>query len=238
MPGTRSCVITAKLRETLNLSADDERGGDHLRRHVLPLLANGNGVADAERLKLAICDLQQKLDAIHFEVTSKGRRERASLREVCINPKVNWQSDQHERNGQRYAARKVLGESYEITVPSIRTGQVKLQHLQARYEPNDVYALPDFNNNLSDPQRTTLREYYDACNPRPMTDLVLGGNPALNIFTMQFRCTPDDLLAGLVETLYAMRNALLHSEVGPDAQVLACYEPAYRVVMTFLNCVK
>ncbi|WP_157038832.1 hypothetical protein [Rhodopseudomonas palustris] len=28
MPGTRSCVITAKLRETLNLPADDELGGD------------------------------------------------------------------------------------------------------------------------------------------------------------------------------------------------------------------
>ncbi|UYO41953.1 hypothetical protein KQX62_11945 [Rhodopseudomonas palustris] len=209
-----------------------------LRRHVLPLLANGSGVAEAERLKLAICDLQQKLDAIHFEVTPKGRRERVSLREVCINPKVHWQSDQHERSGQRYAARKVAGGSYEITVTSIRTGQVKLQYVQARYEPNDVYALPDFNNNLSAPQRTTLREFYDACNPRPMADLVLGGGPLLNISTMQFQCTPEDLLAGLVETLYAMRNALLHGEVDPDAQVLACYEPAYRIVMTFLVCVK
>ena len=80
-----------------------------LRRHVLPLLANGNGTAEAERLKLGICDLQQKLNAIHFEVTPKGRRERVSLREVCINPLVGWQGDQTERSGQRYVARKVQG---------------------------------------------------------------------------------------------------------------------------------
>ncbi|VDS09899.1 hypothetical protein PARHAE_03107 [Paracoccus haematequi] len=207
-----------------------------LRRHVLPLLANENGTAEAERLKLAICDLQQKLDAIHLEVTPKGRRERVSLREVCINPPVNWQRDQQERNGQRYAARKVLGGNYEVTVTSIRTGLVKLTHVQERYDPNEVYALPEFINNLSDPQRTTLRQFYDACNPRPMTDLVQGGGgPALDISTMQFQCTAEELLAGLVETLYAMRNALLHGEVDPDEQVMGCYEPAYRIVMCFLH---
>ena len=55
---------------------------------------------------------------------------------------------------------------------------------------------------------------------------------------MEFRCTADNLLAGLIETIYAMRNALLHGEVDPDAQVLACYEPAYRNVMRFLACIR
>lgn len=55
---------------------------------------------------------------------------------------------------------------------------------------------------------------------------------------MQFQCCAQDLLAGLVGTLYAMRNALLHGEVDPDGLVLACYEAAYRIVMSFLNCVK
>ena len=55
---------------------------------------------------------------------------------------------------------------------------------------------------------------------------------------MQFHCSPEGLLSGLVETIYAMRNALLHGKVDPDAQVLACYEPAYRIVMQFLNCVR
>ena len=55
----------------------------------------------------------------------------------------------------------------------------------------------------------------------------------MTIAAMQFRCTAKDLLSGLVETIYAMRNALLHGEVDPDAQVLACYESAYRIVMQF-----
>ena len=42
-------------------------------------------------------------------------------------------------------------------------------------------------------------------------------------------------MSGLVETIYAMRNALLHGEVEPDAKVLVCYEPAYRIVMQFLS---
>ncbi|MEM6382009.1 MAG: hypothetical protein AAF739_04985 [Pseudomonadota bacterium] len=208
-----------------------------LRRRVLPLLDNGNGTAEAERLKLAVCDLQQMLDAIHFEVTPKGRRERVSLRQVCINPLVGWRSDETERSGQRYTARKAGGQ-YEITVVSIRTGHVKLQHTQPSYDPNEIYALPAFNDALSEPQRTTLRQFYDACNPRPMMDLVQGSGPALDMSTMQFQCTAEDLLAGLVETLYAMRNALLHGEVDPDEQVLACYEPAYRIVLCFLERIR
>ena len=57
------------------------------------------------------------------------------------------------------------------------------------------------------------------------------------IGTMQFQCDAEDLLSGLVETIYAMRNALLHGEVAPDAPVLTCYEPAYRIVMQFLSCI-
>ena len=65
-----------------------------------------------------------------------------------------------------------------------------------------------------------------------------GDEPALTIGTTQFQCSPDDLLSGLVETIYVMRNALFHGEVDPDAQVLACYEPAYQIVMQFLTCVR
>jgi hypothetical protein len=209
-----------------------------LRRHVLPLLDNGNGTAEAERLKLAICDLQQKLDAIHFEVMRKGRRERVSLREVCINPLLNWQRDHLERSSYRYAAQKIQGGDYEIKVIKISNHQVKLCHVQTQYDPNEVYSLPDFTSKLSGAQQTNLRQFYDACNPRPVKDLVLGGGPALDISSMQFQCTSEELLAGLVETLYAMRNALLHGEVDPDVQVLACYEAAYRIVMCFLEKIR
>jgi len=220
-------------RAMLNFIVRDQNS--RLRRRVLPLLASGNGTAEAERLKLAICDLQQKLDDIQFEVTHKGRREQVSLRTVCIRPLINWQRDHDEKNGHRYAAAKIQGGEYEITVTSTKTQRVKFQYVQTSYDPAEIYALPDFTSKLTDSQCTKLRQFYDSCNPRPMVDLVQGGGPTLDLSTMQFQCTAEDLLAGLVETLYAMRNALLHGEVDPDAKVLACYEPAYRIIMCFLE---
>ena len=207
----------------LNFAIRDNNS--RLRRRVLPLLEHDNTTAEAERLKQAICDLQLQLDAIQWEVSPKGNVERVSLREVCIAPK-HLQHEQIDRNGQRFTARKIAGGHIEVTVASLNTGNVKFQVVQQRYDPATVYAEQGFTANLSDAQQLRLREFYDGCNPRPMVDLVHGGGPQLQVSTMQFQCTPEELLAGLVETLYAMRNALLHGEVDPDEQVLACFDPA------------
>lgn len=208
-----------------------------VRRSVLALLRNDNDTAEAQSLKLAISDLQIRLDGIHFEVTRKGVNEQISLRSVCIAPK-HFNRERTERSGQEYKAEKIAGGDIQITVTSVRNGNVKFQHQQAQYDPNAVYGLPDFTTNLSVPQQTILRQFYDGCNPRPMRDLLRGGGDRLHIGAMEFQCPPDELLYGLVETIYAMRNALLHGEVDPDPRVLACYEPAYRIVMMFLSCVR
>ena len=208
-----------------------------VRRSVLPLLDNDNGTADALNLKQAINDLHQGLDVIHFEVTRRNVNERISFRSVCIRPRP-LQGRRWERHRQEFKVNRVQGGAIEIIVRSLRTGTVRFQHAQQQYDPNEVYALPSFTEKLSESQRNTLRMCYEACNPRPMRNLVQGDEPALNIGTMQFQCSPGDLLCGLVEIIYAMRNALLHGEVEPDAQVLACYEPAYRIVMKFLACVR
>jgi hypothetical protein len=132
--------------------------------------------------------------------------------------------------------RKVPGGDIETTVTTA-TGVVRFQHVQQSYDSNNVYTAAGFLL-LSATQQTVLREFYDGCNPRPMANLVQGGGPALQAGAMAFQCTSEDLLAGLVETIYTMRNALLHGEVDPDPQVLACYEPAYRIVMHFLKAIQ
>ena len=207
------------------------------RRGILPLLNNDNETADALTLKHAVYDLHQRLDAIHFEVTRRNVNERISLRSVCINPRP-LQPDRLERRRHEFKVARVPGGRIEITVTSLRTGQVKFRYAQERYDASAVYALRSFTDDLSNAQRETLRQFYDGCNPRPMRDLVQGNGPGLTIGAMQFQCSPKDLLSGLVESIYAMRNALLHGEVDPDPQVLACYEPAYRVVMQFLACIR
>lgn len=224
----------AQERAMLNFAIRDNNS--RLRRRVLPLLQDNNTTADAERLKQAICDLQLQLDEIHWEVTPKGRAERVSLREVCIAPKP-LQDDHKDKSGQRYRARKIQGGHIEVSVVTINNGNAKFLHVQQQYDPPSLYGLPEFTNNLSGAQQTRLRNFYDGCNPRPMVDLVQGGGPQLQVSTMHFQCTNEDLLAGLVETLYAMRNALLHGEVDPDEQVLACFEPAYKIVTCFLRSI-
>lgn len=207
-----------------------------VRRGILALLRNENDTAEAQALKLAISDLQTRLDGIHFEVARKGIIEQISLRSVCLSPR-HFNREQIERNGHEYKAEKIAGGDIQITVKTVRNGNVKFQHVQGRYEPNVVYGHADFAVNLSVAQQTTLRQFYDGCNPRPMRDLLRGGALRLQVGTMEFQCSAEELLSGLVETIYAMRNALLHGEVDPDPRVLACYEPAYRIVMTFLRCV-
>ncbi len=208
-----------------------------VRRSILPLLDKNNETADALKLKQAVYDLQQRLDAIHLEVTHKGVNERISLRTVCIQSQP-LQQRQHVRYRNEFKAERIQGGAIEITVTSQQTQQVRFKHTQEQYAPNEVYALPSFTESLTEDQRNTLIGFYDSCNPRPVRDLVMGGGPALSIGTMQFHCSPEDLLSGLVETIYAMRNALFHGEVEPESQILACYEPAYRIVMQFLTCIQ
>lgn len=207
-----------------------------VRRTVLPFLDNDNRTADALKFKQAIYDLHLSLDAIHFEVMRKNMTERISLRAVCINTRP-LRGRRLERHGQGFMVGRVQGGAIEIVVQSLRNGKVKFKHTQKQYDPNEVFALRSFIENLSVSQRNTLRRVYDECNPHPMHDLIQGDEPALDIGNTQFHCSPEDLFCGLVEIIYTMRNALLHGEVEPDARILVCYEPAYRIVMQCLACV-
>ena len=221
-------------RAMLNFALSD--ANSRLRRRGLPLLEAENQTAEAAALKQAIFDLHLKLDAIHLEVTKKGQTERISLRAVCISPR-SLQNEHTVSYGYTYRAARVAGGSIELTVTN-QQGIVRFQHVQDRYAPALVYELASFTTNLSVAQRQTFRQFYESCNPRPMRDLVQGGGPNLQVAAMEFQCTPEDLLSGVVETIYSMRNALFHGEVDLDEQVLACYEPAYRIVICFLRLIE
>jgi hypothetical protein len=45
------------------------------------------------------------------------------------------------------------------------------------------------------------------------------------------------LFAGMVEVLYEMRCTLFHGELAPTKEAVVCYEPAFRLVRRFLDCV-
>lgn len=232
--------VSGQAQERAMLNYAISHANSRLRRRMLPILEHGNTTAEALDVKQAICDLHLKLDHIQFEVTRKnGAQERVSLREICLRPKqLNHESV--VIHNYEYRASRVNGGNgqIEITVTAQNTNTVRFQYMQADYNPPDVYAQQAFMANLSNAQQTRLRQFYDGCNPRPMTDLLQGGGPALQCGSVTLQCAHAELLAGLVETIYTMRNALLHGEVDPDPDVLACYEPAYRIVMHFLKAIQ
>jgi hypothetical protein len=52
-----------------------------------------------------------------------------------------------------------------------------------------------------------------------------------------FECGRDALFAGAAEVLYEMRCTLFHGELAPTKDAVSCYEPAFRIVRRFLDCV-
>ena len=209
-----------------------------LRRSILGLIDSNGQTSDELNLKQAIHDLHQCLDAIYLEITrNDGGTERISFRSVCISAKP-LQKSRIERYGQEFRAARIGRREIEVTVKSVSTGAVRFEYRQPRYDPDDLYAAAERESRLSAAQRTTLRRFYGECNPRPMSDLLHGEEPPLRIGGIEFHCTSEALFSGLVETIYSMRNALFHGEVDADTQLLACYEPAYRIVMQFLVCVR
>ena len=68
-----------------------------------------------------------------------------------------------------------------------------------------------------------------------MVNLLAGTEPPILAGTITFRCTCEDLFGGIIETIYRMRNMLLHGELKPDPRALACYAPAYHIVRRMLQ---
>ena len=88
---------------------------------------------------------------------------------------------------------------------------------------------------LSLTQQTQLKACYQWCNPRPMTDLLNNDETPIAVGTITFTCTCEDLFGGIVETIYRMRNMLLHGELKPHDAALACYQPAYHLLRQMLR---
>jgi hypothetical protein len=66
--------------------------------------------------------------------------------------------------------------------------------------------------------------------------LLAAGGGVIAVGDLKFKCSSDDLFSGLIEVIYAMRNAILHGELPPHRDAFAVYEPAYRIVLWFLRC--
>lgn len=191
---------------------------------------------EATRFKLLIANLHSKLEAYALEVHKNDRLERISFRAVCLSPGGN-PPPRHEYNRHYYLVTRQANNHWELTVSRVANAAIVQQFVLADHNIDVLTAHASYIA-LSPAQRAQLLNLFRQCDPRPMIDLVNGTANPIAIGDAQFRCMPDQLFGGLVEIIYAMRNALLHGEIQPSPDVLELYEPAYRIVMRLLDCVR
>jgi hypothetical protein len=215
-----------------------------VRSEIIPLLAppeNGpdgrprTDSEDAQELKLLISDLHKFLEQYRIEVareddlleqitfTSVAIRQRLQLPQSTVSRSITYTVNR--QNGQW------------ISTVANRTGQTTATIMQADYDEAGLIIHPQYVA-LSQTVRGHLLGLYQTCCPRPTSNLLAGTERPIIAGERQFRCTSEELFFGLVEVIYALRNSLLHGELQPDERAFRAYEPAYRIVMRFLNCVR
>jgi len=216
-----------------------------VRSAIMPLLqpvqtdGHGNPLPDieaAQKFKLLIRDLHVCLDTFHIEVSKNDVLERISFRAVYLRRVANTPQT-FDYKQMRYRVDKTNG-LWRSSICSIANpADFRANIEQADYDVIGLQAHQHFVG-LSPNQRARLLGLYQQCNPRPMTDLFAGDGDRIAAGGVDFRCSDHELFSALIEVIYAMRNALLHGELQPHEQAFAAYEPAYRIVMKFLDALR
>jgi hypothetical protein len=231
-------------------SRKDREGLEYVKTHanpvrsvILPLLAPAeNGLdgrpipdsEDAQELKLLIAELHKSLEQFRIEVMNESDvLEQITFSSVAIRRRLSLPQSKTS-NSIIYTVNKQSGQW--ISTVANRTGLITTTITQTEYEESGLITHPQYAA-LSPTKQGHLRGLYQACCPRPLSNLLTGTERPIVAGEQSFRCMSEELFFGLVEVIYALRNSLLHGELQPDERAFKSYEPAYRIVMRFLNCV-
>lgn len=197
---------------------------------------NGRPIRDvepAQEFKLLVAELHARLEAYRLEIFLNNALEQISFRSVRKRG-VNLP---HRANYRRitYTVTKVNGTWTSVATRADGTEAIRIE--QAEYSLDDLIVHPNYVAERSDEKRDQLRNLYQQCNPRPISNLLVGAEPPIVAGDIEFRCLDTELFSAIIEVIYAMRNALLHGELQAEEPAFRAYEPAYRIVMKFLNAV-
>jgi hypothetical protein len=194
---------------------------------------------DAAQFRAEIGLLHQRLE--HFELLAgKEPKKRISLRNVFLraSPPIVKTDD---RYGFLFRVELLASKQVTVSVTRKKHGTGLVQMPAAAHDPTTLTTSPGFRN-LSTPQKNVLRRLYAEASPLWCCDLTSyedpePNTPALQCGAYQFRCGKDVLFAAVAEVLYEMRCTLFHGELAPTKEAVVCYEPAFRLVRRFLDCV-
>lgn len=226
----RHVAGTAKDRDGLNFVRTQPNS---VRGAILPLLNPENSDTPVSvEFRTAIGALHGALDGFRLEtVNDAGVTEHVSFRSVPLNRRQQLPQTS-SGYGITYSVNRVSGVWISVVKNGAGTEIARIEQLD--YDETDFAAHGDFMA-LSHTQQGRFRALYADCNPRPTVNLLTGAEPPIKAGTIEFRCADEDLFGGVIETIYRMRNMLLHGELKPDPQALACYAPAYYILRRLLQ---
>ncbi|MDT8758673.1 hypothetical protein MZO42_08185 [Sphingomonas psychrotolerans] len=205
-----------------------------MRSAIIPLLdPDTPDTQDATEFKTAIAALHASLERYRLETLFEDELEHVSFRSVPLNKREALPATSRYRTID-YKVERIGGNWQATAHTSSGTALAIVSHAQ--------YGLPFLEGDpqfvaLSPERKAQLRALYVRCNPRPFTDLTSGPGALIRAGAIEFRCSCDDLFGGVIETLYRMRNMLLHGELAPHPDALAAYDPAYRLLRRMLRAI-
>jgi hypothetical protein len=200
--------------------------------YLRPLLSQQSDEAEQFRAEIGL--LHHRLENYEI-ITGKGNtKERITLTNIFLkeNPPCVKSGQSH---GCLFSVERI--QNKEITVKVLgKTGNPIYQLTQPHYNLTGLQDDPAYGK-LSTSRQSYLRALYDTAAPRLIADLTNGNEASIQCGAHTFGCSREHLFAGLVEAVYLMRCTLFHGELSPTREAAACYEPAYRIVRRFLECI-
>jgi hypothetical protein len=225
----RNAYMETRDREIIN---EFKWNPNPVLNKLRPLLLNDT--EDAQQYRAEIGLLHHRLENYELHCGKGTEKQRITLTNIYLrdNPPItktglHW--------GYNFTVERQANKQVRIEVKD-RKGNIVLNHLQTHFDPTDLEAHGAFKI-LSTNIQGFLRQLYKQIAPQWVGNLTEGAETPIECGAHKFCCGRDALFAGVVEALYLMRCTLFHGELVPSKEAIACYEPAYRLVRRFIECV-
>jgi hypothetical protein len=207
-----------------------------VRNTLRPKLESGSD--DAVQFRSEIGLLHQRLE--NFELLSgKGtEKKRITLRDIFLreNQPAVKTGDHH---GFLFRVELLPSKQVTASITRKRDGIARFSVPQSQHNLATLTSSTGYTA-LSPTLQGVLRRLYSEAAPDLICDLTTYSeafSTSLQCGAYNFKCGSDFLFAGVTETIYEMRCTLFHGELAPTKDAVFCYEPAFRIVRRFLDCV-
>lgn len=209
-----------------------------VRNKLIPVLTNSQ-TEEAAQLRNLIGLLHHRLENYHLH-TGKGQdKARITLTNVYLRDNITAVAPMVKSGITYSVVRGGTGVPASQITSTVKrqNGNVAFSLVQPAYDMVGLEANQDYLGKLSATQQAYLRGHYLTANPREVVNLLEGKCPKITCGAYDFRCQPEQLFAGVTETIYLMRCSYFHGELTPSRDASACYEPAYHIVRRFLQAI-